>query len=637
MTTKTMVSNLLRQDDKVRLNRNALIFLSLITLILFSIIGLISGLSLNNLANTASREQAQTAASLVRLQLYDKSTHGNDNRREKTDQLLSSLSKGNGVRLAWITRSPKVENQFGMSGKSGQAPDNQDFQVQRDGQTRLSDSTLSGNPGARITVPLQATASGGFNCMQCHSAQENEVLGTLNVITSGEAQHADILLVLVLIALVIAAFVYLITQSLRRIPTTALAVEQAVNKAIRGDFTPPDESGGSLNQMRRISSDVGRLINFMEQQAKRFDKALTRITGKAPVAELNPIVAAADAVEQLSHAHTFKQAILQDQSRFDIYQRLGGVLKKHFSISTFSIYEVNYPPQQKAQLIPVMVNGQRENTCRWCSSDITADAENCRAYRACETVNGVSDASLCNAFVQPENTPAQRYLCIPVIRNNVMTTVLQLVSPADQGRQLLSAEPFINLYLNETAILLENRRLESQIHDASLRDPLTGLNNRRFLGEYVDTLIASVQRKKSHLTLAMVDVDEFRLMNDDYGVEVGDLMLKGIAKVLKQAVRTSDIVIRYGDDHFLIVLLDPAAGAVDQIAEHIRSSVENLKVVSQGIALKRTVSIGLANYPGDHEQFWDAVKAADLAMHAAKQAGRNRVIRFSPEMAPSDN
>lgn len=617
------------QSEQIKLNYRAFLFLMFLTGSLLLVIGSIVGFSLTTLSDKAGREQAETAAGMARIALFDNAVHLAENRRERQAQVQQQFLSVPGVRTLRIAPAPKLLRQF--NNPASVTADDTDQKVMQDGLPRLTPVSLAGESGIRTTLPVIASAAGRSNCMQCHTAQEGEVLGTLNLVTAGEAQRSGVLAVLVLLALVIAAFVFMITKSLRRIPITAMAVEQAVDRAIQGNFRTPLPAGG-VNQMRRISGDLGRLLAFLDLQAKRFEVATSRLTGKAPVAEQNPIVAAADTVETLAHVHAFKQAILQDQNRFEIYQRLGNVLKNQFNISEFSIYEATYN-NQGGQLLPVVVNGQRDNTCRWCHGDVTSNAEVCRVYRTCEMVDGVADASLCNAFIQPASGMAlRRYMCFPVIRNSAITTILQVITTADQANRLSGVAPFVNLYLNEAATVLENRRLEAVLHDSSLRDPLTGLNNRRFLSEYVETLVANVQRKKSHLTIVMIDLDEFKLVNDDYGVEVGDVVLKGIAKVLKQAVRNSDIVIRYGDDQFLIVLQDPAPGAVDQVAEHIRTSVQNLKVPVTGIALQKTISIGLANFPGDTDTFWQAVRFADLALQRAKQMGRNRFVRFDPAM-----
>ena len=98
------------------------------------------------------------------------------------------------------------------------------------------------------------------------------------------------------------------------------------------------------------------------------------------------------------------------------------------------------------------------------------------------------------------------------------------------------------------------------------------------------------------------------------------------------AAEALDLVIRYGGEEFLIILIDSEGVAADNVAEKIRLAVENLQVQVAGITLQKTISIGIADFPTDSETFWQAVKFADVALYRAKESGRNRVVRFSPEM-----
>jgi diguanylate cyclase (GGDEF)-like protein len=165
-----------------------------------------------------------------------------------------------------------------------------------------------------------------------------------------------------------------------------------------------------------------------------------------------------------------------------------------------------------------------------------------------------------------------------------------------------------------------------------LQDAMTGLKNRRFLEEYIDTLIATVQRQKTNISILMLDLDYFKMVNDTYGHDAGDTVLKSLAKILKQSVRASDIVIRYGGEEFLILLQNTSGDAADQVAEKIRASVEAMKIPVGGTTLQKTISIGIADFPNDSETFWQAVKYADVALYQAKETGRNRWLRFKREM-----
>jgi diguanylate cyclase (GGDEF)-like protein len=210
--------------------------------------------------------------------------------------------------------------------------------------------------------------------------------------------------------------------------------------------------------------------------------------------------------------------------------------------------------------------------------------------------------------------------------------VVQIVVSLDEAPLAKLMLPFIAVYLREAAPVLEAKRLMEHLRESSLRDAMTGLYNRRFLEEYTTTLVATSQRRQSPFSVLMLDLDYFKQVNDTFGHEAGDKVLKTLAETLVKSVRTSDMVIRYGGEEFLIVLLDTGAELAMNVAEKIRAKVEETKVSLPGTMLQKTISIGVSEFPADTDTFWQVVKFADVALYEAKSQGRNRVIRFIPSM-----
>jgi diguanylate cyclase (GGDEF)-like protein len=163
-------------------------------------------------------------------------------------------------------------------------------------------------------------------------------------------------------------------------------------------------------------------------------------------------------------------------------------------------------------------------------------------------------------------------------------------------------------------------------------DPMTGLYNRRFLQEHTQQIISGVLRRKAQIGLLVCDIDYFKQVNDTHGHDVGDQILKETSVVLKNMVRESDIVIRFGGEEFLVLLLDVAPGDAMLVAEKIRLGIEKMKVSANGAVIQKTISIGIAEFPDDTDGFWQAIKYADVALYWAKEHGRNQAVRFAPEM-----
>ena len=130
----------------------------------------------------------------------------------------------------------------------------------------------------------------------------------------------------------------------------------------------------------------------------------------------------------------------------------------------------------------------------------------------------------------------------------------------------------------------------------------------------------------------MLDIDHFKQVNDTYGHEAGDIVLKEIARILQTSVRSSDLVIRYGGEEFMLILMDAKGENGEWVAEKIRTNIESQRIALPAGKLQRTVSIGVADFPADSDDFWQCVKYADTALYSAKGAGRNRVERYFTEM-----
>ena len=193
--------------------------------------------------------------------------------------------------------------------------------------------------------------------------------------------------------------------------------------------------------------------------------------------------------------------------------------------------------------------------------------------------------------------------------------------------------PYIKGYLQEASPVLESRGLMELLKQQSYIDQLTGLYNRRFLEEIADKLSAQIKRRGTTLGILMVDIDYFKKVNDQYGHDLGDRVLKEIAQTIRNTVREADYVIRFGGEEIMVLLVDVKEGKAKEVAEKIRRAIENKVIEFSGGVIKKTVSIGVSEFPKDCDgKLWQCIKFADVALYRAKEEGRNRVVRFTPDM-----
>lgn len=171
-------------------------------------------------------------------------------------------------------------------------------------------------------------------------------------------------------------------------------------------------------------------------------------------------------------------------------------------------------------------------------------------------------------------------------------------------------------------------RLLESLREQSIRDPLTGLYNRRFLEESLAREIFRAKRSASMIAVMMLDIDHFKQFNDIYGHDAGDAVLQGIARVLQKFVRREDIVCRYGGEEFAIIMPVTLKEIALKRAEVILDKIRHLEIQYKGNLFQRiTISIGLAFFPENGTSGEEVLQAADAALLEAKRAGRDRLIQ----------
>jgi diguanylate cyclase (GGDEF)-like protein len=345
-----------------------------------------------------------------------------------------------------------------------------------------------------------------------------------------------------------------------------------------------------------------------------------------------------DEVGQLAHQlnimvdntfslNTFKAIIEEEESTTEVNQRLAHLLCDRYNLEKLYIYEVTGTKNN-------MSVAYASSFDHVCSPEIFDDANFCRAKRTGHDISSLDFPDICKKF--PHGDRFEHH-CIPMQANGKVVGVVQILYQL--GSSLAEKEKFEHLvkrasrYIKEATPVIEAKRFASALQETTLRDPMTDLYNRRFLETYSDTLVASTKRRASRVGILMCDMDFFKEVNDTYGHETGDVVLIKTAEVLKSCIRASDIVIRYGGEEFVILLIDvkTSQDTLD-LAEKIRSTMELTVINVPDGTLKKTLSIGVSEFPGDTEGFWEAIKFADVALYRAKNEGRNRVVRFSPEM-----
>jgi diguanylate cyclase (GGDEF)-like protein/PAS domain S-box-containing protein len=171
--------------------------------------------------------------------------------------------------------------------------------------------------------------------------------------------------------------------------------------------------------------------------------------------------------------------------------------------------------------------------------------------------------------------------------------------------------------------------LQAQLREAAIRDPLTGLYNRRYLDETMKRELARAAREENPISIFIGDIDYFKQVNDTYGHQAGDEILKALGEVLREHARSGDIPCRYGGEEFVVILPDMPLEAARDRAELVRRDFADLRFAFGDAQLGVTISIGISVYPDYGTTADELIGAADQALYEAKQTGRNKVCLAS--------
>lgn len=217
-------------------------------------------------------------------------------------------------------------------------------------------------------------------------------------------------------------------------------------------------------------------------------------------------------------------------------------------------------------------------------------------------------------------------LCLPIIAQGDTYGIMHFFS--NQNLEWTFEEIQLAASIAEHASLtFANLKLKESLKIQAIRDPLTGLFNRRYLIETLDSEISRANRKKTELTVIMADLDHFKQFNDEYGHDVGDFILSEFGQLIKTVIREEDTPCRYGGEEFTILLPETDRVGASLVTEKIRNIIRNHDFVLNNQRLRQiTLSMGVAIFPDNADSAASLLKKADEALYTAKSNGRDCVV-----------
>jgi len=607
----------------------------LLLIVTFMLLGLTTATIINISLNfrdysiKSEVEKANMTANIVKDGLTSHMVNGIMDKRQ---YFLNRISGNQDVEFLRLVRSKDVIKQYGKGFKEEHAEDEIDKEVLKTGKMIQKISEDAESTTLRVTIPYIATVdNSSASCLNCHDVKKGAVLGAISMEfdishmrTSGMMTILKIIginLLFIIVALILIN--YYVSPYVKLFSN----LQSGVKKAYSGDFTHRFNSsvGG---EAKEVITQMNSLFGKIQDTFGDIKHNLATFIPQGCVSSADPLQEANTIINELSDIYKFKKTIELDANKESVYLRIIDILKLKYTLSNFSFYEVHNIKGTRNLIYSQGVNSI-------CSVSADEDSNICRAHRTKTDVISSEFANLC----QTCNAGDLNYICLPFSINDENSLVLSILAQEkDEISKVQSLIPSIKNYLEAAKPVIESRILMDTLRDTSLRDGMTGLHNRRFLEEVIDKIMSQSERNKDTYSIMMLDVDWFKMVNDTYGHDIGDMVIVEIAKVLKENIRDADLAIRYGGEEFVVMLHNSSDEGARMVANKIHSAFGNLVFnVGPGETMQKTMSIGIAKYPTDGDTIWKCIKYADTALYVAKDTGRNKIVEFTQEMNKNED
>jgi len=270
---------------------------------------------------------------------------------------------------------------------------------------------------------------------------------------------------------------------------------------------------------------------------------------------------------------------------------------------------------------PLTSRGFSAKECQVLRHDRTPDIEDFDTGLSCPHLNGFLEGN-------------HRCLGVPISTSGEILGVFSLIVKSDSSDEKWKQEMetkwmVVNGIVEYYVLALTNIRLRETLRIESIRDPLTGLYNRRYMEEALHQIASRAERRNTPVAILMLDIDYFKTFNDTHGHEAGDVVLRELGRLLRNNFRGEDIACRYGGEEFLLILPDVTVAVALKRAEELLVKIRELQIAYESEFFHIAVSVGVATLPDHGSNVQDIVNAADAALYQAKQRGRNQVVEAS--------
>lgn len=566
--------------------------------------------------------KAKVVAEVVKHSLTSHMVNGViENRKIFLDQ-IGRLENINDI---WLVRSPIIIKQYGQGLNNETLRDSIDQKVLDTAQEQtVIDEHFFGASMYRVTIPYISSSKGLIDCIACHDSKEGDVLGAISITMSMDDLKEVGISTATNTAVIALILTLLILFIINRVINPFLILFDAINNVMKrahdGDYSQRLDVNTS-KEGEEVSQWINSFLDKLQNTLKDIEKEISVFLSNKTALSDDPLINVNTAVSNLSYVYKFRKTIEHDEKLEDIYKRISYVLENRLNIKNYNILEAN--------------KNTGEITVIYQSNKLHCNPfECCRANRTNTITNSMQFNEICNNSKEKDT----EYLCIPYTISHDVDLIISITAPTkDALNKIRENIPIIDDYINTAKPEIVSKKLMYILEKSARTDSLTGLYNRKFLEESVETIVSQSTRGKIPYGILMVDIDFFKMVNDTYGHDVGDEAIRVIAQTLKENIRTSDVAIRYGGEEFMILLYNCTEEYVVQVAEKIRIAFSQKEITKNNVSFRKTISIGASIFPTHTANFWECVKYADISLYDAKHTGRNKVVLFSKELLKDGN
>ena len=593
--------------------------------LLTSIIVVLVAIGSRQIGYDGVKKKAYLTADIVKNSLTSHMVNGNMSQR---DVFLDSIGQLKNVQSLWLVRAKSVSEQFGNSNLANENPkDDVDLEVLKSGVEKIVIEESLYTANLRITIPYTASSLDKPNCLNCHNAKEGEVLGAISLsfdISEDRGSNVMVLLYIIgTISIFLIIFLIFIRKRITPYTNSFDSLSDVLKRVHEGDYTIRAKAG-VLKEDKEVSNWLNELIEKLETVLTGIEKNLTSfVHNRTSNVNHDKLITAKEIIEDISEIYHYKKTIENDLTIDDIYHRLILVLKDKLEIDCFIIFETDLIKDERKTIYTT-------NGAIACCDLKQNIKELCRAERINSIVASENFPEICRVAKCKAD---ENYICIPFYVNEQKNIAIHIVSKSKEELNSLKYKiGIIKKYLEETKPILESKILMEALKEKNLTDSLTGLYNRKYLDEIVEKQLALDVKNGSIYAIMFLDIDYFKMVNDTYGHDIGDDILRKLAITMKKSIGANETLVRYGGEEFLILMKNATQESTKKLADKINADFSKIIFNYGGDSFSKTVSIGYSFFPTDTDQFWKCIKYADISLYEAKATGRNKVVKFSKEI-----